>query len=149
MQTQILSNPLTATLAVGSGDLLGATVITEKSMTEKLIEIVWERRDEETMRGYLAGHPETTLFLLVAASPDGRVKLRGAFVPDADEQETWDIQNAKTAAHVYMRDWLEMFASYQKLSHRGTESSNNLRLLGQTASANHGWLRRLVRRMVN
>ena len=64
------------------------------------------------MRGYLAGHPETTLFLLVAV-PDGQVKLQGAFVPDDEEQELWDIQNAKTAAHVYMRDWLEMFASYQ------------------------------------
>ena len=81
-------------------------------MKEKDIQIEWEIRDEETIRGFLRGHPETTLFLLVAADREGRVKLQGAFIPDADEQELWDIENAKTAAGEYMRLWLEMLAGH-------------------------------------
>ena len=75
------------------------------------LKLEWERRDEETLRGYLSGHPETTLFLLSAANPQGDVKLRGAFVPDAEEQEIWDIENAKSAAGKYMLDWIRMVAN--------------------------------------
>ena len=90
---------------------------------EKQIEITWEQRDEETVRGYLSGHPETTLWLLKRARPDGRVNLLGAFVPDEDEKEEWDIENAKTAAHVYLREWLMMFAQY-KAPNDGLEPSS-------------------------
>ena len=108
------------------------------------------------MRGYLSGHPETTLFLLVVASPDGRVKLQGAFVPDADEQETWDIQNAKTAAHVYMRDWLEMFASYQAPNASSNYSETprtdlaeeNLRALGGAGYVRASHARELERELI-
>jgi hypothetical protein len=78
---------------------------------EITLKLEWERRDEETLRGYLSGHPETTLFLLSAANPQGDVKLRGAFVPDAEEQEVWDIENAKAAAGKYMLDWIGMVAN--------------------------------------
>jgi len=78
---------------------------------EITLKLEWERRDEETLRGYLSGHPETTLFLLSAANPQGDVKLRGAFVPDAEEHELWDIENAKTAAGKYMLDWIGMVAN--------------------------------------
>lgn len=76
------------------------------------MQLEWERRDEKTMRGYLSGHPEITLFLLSAANPQGEVKLRGAFVPDAEEHEVWEIENAKAAAREYMLDWIEMTASH-------------------------------------
>ena len=70
----------------------------QNNMKEIKLTIEWEHRDEETIRGFLRGHSETTLFLLVAADREGRVKLQGAFVPDEDEKETWGIENAKAAA---------------------------------------------------
>jgi hypothetical protein len=70
----------------------------------------WAVRDAQTLRGYLAGHPETTLFLIISGNPLADVRLYGAFVPDNEEQKLWGINNAKDAAEQYMRDWLEMVA---------------------------------------
>lgn len=79
----------------------------------------WNRRDANTLRGYLAGHAETTLFLLEAANPHGDVYLRGAFIPDAEEHELWDIENAKAAAGKYMLDWIGMVASHVASNDQG------------------------------
>ncbi len=70
--------------------------------------LVWEphKRELITQRAYLHGHPETTLFLL--SEWDGEFKLSGAFMPDAEEEETWDEQNAKMAAQRYMVEWIQM-----------------------------------------
>lgn len=68
--------------------------------------ITWVQRNEETLKGYITGHPETTLFLITAI-PDGRVKLCGAFIPNDEEHEIWDLQNAKAAAEGYVIEWLE------------------------------------------
>jgi hypothetical protein len=68
----------------------------------------WERQSEQRMRGYLSEHPENTLFIL-DAEPDGSVKMTGAFIPDAEESEIWEIRNAQAAAERYLMDWLKTF----------------------------------------
>lgn len=70
----------------------------------------WMPRDAQTLRGYLPDHPETTLFLILFSATPGNVKLHGAFIPDDEEQKTWDIKVAKAAAEEYLRDWLKMVA---------------------------------------
>lgn len=98
-----------ATLAAPSGSLLR-----------------WERRSEYRIRGYLVGHPETTLFLIVPANPSGEVHLQGAFVPDDEEAEVWAVSNAQAAAEKYMLDWLATcgreIAANDRISDRAGEA---------------------------
>lgn len=79
----------------------------------------WELRNGETdLRGYLPGHRDTTLFFM-CPSPQGshQVRLIGAFVPDDEEREDWDVRNAMAAAEQYVLDWVEMF--YREFSPNG------------------------------
>lgn len=69
----------------------------------------WEPRedDPETLRGYLTHQPHNTLFFIETAPGEDDVLLSGAFVPDEDEQDSWDnLGQAKAAAEQYMRGWL-------------------------------------------
>jgi len=69
----------------------------------------WEPRedDPETLRGYLTNQPHNTLFFIEMAPGEDDVLLSGAFVPDEDEQDSWDnLAQAKAAAEQYMRGWL-------------------------------------------
>lgn len=80
------------------------------------LKLEWAVKDKFTLRGYLAGHPETTLFLLrhpIRLPPDGSdelVHFSGAFVPDADERMIWPMEQAKVKAGEYMMAWIGMVA---------------------------------------
>ena len=64
---------------------------------------------EYRQSAHLVGHPETTLFLITPANPQGEVFLHGAFVPDdEEEEEKWAIENAKAAAERYLTDWVKI-----------------------------------------
>ena len=80
-------------------------------MTEET-PIEWsEPNERKVMRGWLRGHPETTLFLIrVSENRPDRGTMTGAVVPDADGQKHLErglISFLKTSAEIYLREFYE------------------------------------------
>jgi hypothetical protein len=71
----------------------------------------WELKDSETIRGYLRGHPEITLYLINTSRGEQRLLLLGAGIPDTEEHELWPgRENAQAAAEQYLLDWVKLAA---------------------------------------
>lgn len=68
-------------------------------------------RDELGMskRGWIKGHPETTMFTLTLAAGEEFCSLHGAFIPDNAEvnMDKCDEQHAKELAEEYLTRWIE------------------------------------------
>lgn len=85
--------------------------------------ITWEIKNDEVIRGTIAGHPKTTMFLLNAQF-DGTIKLTGCFIPDdAERNDVYDLDNAKAAAEGYLLGWLRTVGA-AILSANGPEGGN-------------------------
>jgi hypothetical protein len=66
--------------------------------------IFWRPEHNKLICGYLRGHPETTLFILELKGND-QATLSGAFIPDADENEIFTIEDGKQLAELYLMEW--------------------------------------------
>lgn len=83
---------------------------------ERLVSLLdWEYQPDHEprrWRGYLKGHPETTLFLLnLCEDRDDRCNLLGAVIPDDEDGKGLNsrclIQWARFAAEEYLRDFMQ------------------------------------------
>lgn len=75
--------------------------------------IEWsEPNEERRIRGWLRGHPDTTLFIIqLTEGRDDRGTMWGAFVPDRDDGAD-HLKNAllsflKISAGIYMREFYD------------------------------------------
>lgn len=72
----------------------------------------WKSDEVGYIKGYLQGHEDTTLFLLIPHGEGAKITMLGSMMPDADEQNSEPVEPsmAKVAAEQYLRTWIKQHA---------------------------------------
>lgn len=80
------------------------------------------------VRGFIAGQPGHTLFIIKPVGLDGQdVHLLGALIPDEQERtEVYDFEGAKCAAEEILRAWVSMAAELIEPSRKALRNVGTL-----------------------